>query len=253
MTQATFEEMLALAQSQSLSGWDFSWLNARTTEEPLPWDYRALVKERMAGAASLLDVGTGGGEFLAGLAPHPPLTWATEGYPPNVILARQRLEPLGIQVADTSQTDGILPFEDETFELVIDRHEGVLPGEVARVLKPGGRYITQQVGGQNAMELNRLLQDEPYFEYANITLRGDVEQLEAAGLSILQAREYMPDWTFYDLAGVVFYLTAVPWQIADFSVERYREKLLALHRQIERDGKLVIKEHRYLIEAVKPG
>jgi hypothetical protein len=36
---------------------------------------------------SLLDMGTGGGELLASMAPLPDV-WATEGYPPNVPIAR---------------------------------------------------------------------------------------------------------------------------------------------------------------------
>lgn len=40
-------------------------------------------------------MGTGGGEFLAGLQPLPPHTCATEGYPPNIPIAQQRLKRLG--------------------------------------------------------------------------------------------------------------------------------------------------------------
>lgn len=251
MKTTTFEEQLQLAQSQSLLGWDFSWLSARTEEEPLPWDYRATVKEHMAGVNALLDLGTGGGEFLSGLAPHPPLTCATEGYPPNVILARERLAPLGIQVFDVSQAEGRLPFDDASFDLIIDRHEGVIAAELYRVLKPGGRYVTQQVGGENAMELNRLLQDQPFYRYAGATLQHDAAQLQAAGFTILNAQEAFPAWTFFDLAGVIFYLTAVPWQIEDFSVQAYRDRLFELYQKIEQEGRLVIRQHRYLLEVQK--
>ena len=129
MDRTDFDQVVEEGLQQSLTGWDFSWLNARTQEEPLPWDYRPLALESVRGASALLDIGTGGGEFLASLfqppagVPVPALTWATEGYPPNVILARERLTPLGIQVADTSQqVDGALPFEDRTFDQIIDRH-----------------------------------------------------------------------------------------------------------------------------------
>ncbi len=261
---AKFDALLREAQAQQLKGWDFSWLNARTVEEPLPWDYRALALERMSGVSSLLDVGTGGGEFLAALlaefaktapltAPLPTSIWATEGYPPNVGLARARLEPLGVQVVDVSgETGARLPLADRTFDLVIDRHEGLPAAELARVLRRGGRYLTQQVGGQNCVEINRFLRDPRGYVYAGLTLDGMLADLEGAGLRVLAAREVFPAWTFKDVAGVVFYLQAVPWQVADFSVETYRERLHEIHRLIERDGGWTVHEHRLLIEASLP-
>ena len=52
----------------------------------------------MRDAATMLDMGTGGGEFLFSLHPLPKTVYATEGYKPNVPIARQRLEPLGVKV-----------------------------------------------------------------------------------------------------------------------------------------------------------
>lgn len=255
-----FEALLAEAQAQRLTGWDFSWLSARTIEEPLPWDYRALALERLRGVTSLLDIGTGGGEFLAALlhehaaaAPLPAALWATEGYPPNVPLARARLEPLGVHVVDTSgETGGHLPLPEHAFDLVIDRHEGLPAAELARVLRPGGRYLTQQVGGQNGVEINQFLGDPRGYTYASFTLEGMLREMQAAGLRVITAREVFPAWTFKDVAGVVFYLQAVPWQVTDFSVAAYRDRLYEIHRLIQRDGGWTVHEHRLLVEAELP-
>jgi SAM-dependent methyltransferase len=246
-----FEDQIQLALEQRLVGWDFSWLNQHSQEAPLPWDYRQLVVERLKNAASLLDLGTGGGEFLASLAPLPADTCATEGYAPNVRIARQRLEPFGVQVADMAAYGLKLPFEAKRFDLVIDRHEGVDLREVARVLKPGGRFLTQQVGGSNCFELNQWLQEKPETIYGDATLQREVEMAQRAGLRILQAHEAFPTLTFLDTAGVIFYLNAIPWQIEDFSVDAYREALFRLHQKIEEEGELIVHEHRYLLEAEK--
>lgn len=50
----------------------------------------------------------------------------------------------------------------------------------------------------------------------------------------------------------VYYLRAIPWQIEDFTVEGYRDKLLALHEQMEREGGLRLASHRFYLEAIKP-
>ena len=42
-----------------------------------------------------------------------------------------------------------LPFEDSSFSLVVSRHESYVASEVARVLRPGGLFLTQQLGGDS--------------------------------------------------------------------------------------------------------
>lgn len=45
--------------------------------------------------------------------------------------------------------DSQLPFEDNTFDIIINRHESFDINEVMRILKTNGIFITQQVGGKN--------------------------------------------------------------------------------------------------------
>jgi hypothetical protein len=52
----------------------------------------------MRAGTTLLDLDTGGGELLAASAPLPRRTIATEGWAPNVPVARDRLSPLGVEV-----------------------------------------------------------------------------------------------------------------------------------------------------------
>jgi len=69
----------------------FTPLYRLNQEFPLSWNYRNEVKFRIYGISSLLDMGTGGGEFLSSLSPLPANTCATEGYEPNIPVARNRL------------------------------------------------------------------------------------------------------------------------------------------------------------------
>ena len=80
-----------------IKGWDFSHIRGRYEEEDnLPWDYEKIIRSFLTDGMKLLDYDTGGGEFLLSLG-HPfENTAATEGYPPNVVLCKERLLPLGI-------------------------------------------------------------------------------------------------------------------------------------------------------------
>jgi hypothetical protein len=137
--------------------------------------------------------------------------------------------------------------------LILNRHGSFTGSELYRLLKPGGGFITQQVGGQNYAELNEALGDINGYTYAGWSLAAAREQLTAAGFQILEAREDFPLVEFFDIGAVVYYLKGVPWQVQDFTVEKYRDRLKAIHDEIEAKGKFVVTAHRFLIEAQKPG
>src|SRR5690349_15430472 len=89
-------DLLEEAERRRLRGWDLSY-DGRITSAP-PWDFEAIADACIAESPDLLDMGTGGGEWLS-QRPFPPgRTVATEAWPPNVALARARLAPLGAQV-----------------------------------------------------------------------------------------------------------------------------------------------------------
>ncbi len=248
-TDKKFELFLAEAESP-FSGWDFSIITStnRLAEAPLGWSYTTKILPHLLHADSLLDMGTGGGEFLSKLRPLPAQTYATEGYRPNIPIARNRLEPLGIQVLEVTD-DEFLPFDDNSFDLVINRHESYSPSEVHRILKPGGLFITQQVGGKNDHALNALFEAEHNDRWADWHLSTAVEALRQRGFDIVEQMEEFPIARYYDVGAIVYYLKAIPWQVPDFSVEKYREQLYKIHRQIEQDGYVDVPAHRFFLSA----
>jgi hypothetical protein len=233
-------------------GWDFSYVGktGRLKEAPLSWNYTGLVMRKLPEIGSLLDMGTGGGEFLSMLKPLPAQTYATEGYKPNVAVAKGRLEPLGITVVEADGEDA-LPFADEFFDLIINRHESFDAAEVFRIAKTGASFLTQQVGGENDLLLNRLLGAPIPEEYLHWNADYAVKQLKEAGFAIEDCREEMVPTRFYDVGAVVYYLRAVPWQIPDFSLENYADGLWEMHCRMEKDGYIDIPSHRFLVAAVR--
>ena len=250
-TQKSFDQLIEDALSIPFSGWDFSFLSDRWKTVNPNWDYPALARSRMQGISSMLDQDTGGGEMLSSLSPFPPHIWATENYPPNIPVAKDRLEPLGVQVI-SDYTISSIPLPDSSLDLILNRHGGYDETELLRLLRPGGAFLTQQVGGQNCIRLNELLQDKVEFMYSYWTKDVITRRLKDAGFKLLNVQEDFPPAEFTDIGVVVFYLRVISWQINNFSVENYRDRLHTIHKDILAHGPLKACEHRILVEARKP-
>lgn len=239
-------------ESHPFMGWDFSYLDGRMLEEQPPWSYLTRAGELMRQSTAVLDMGTGGGERLLRLREHwPEKVVATEDYPPNIALARERLGPLGVQVVVVALLrDGPMPFLDHEFDLVLNRHSGLNCDEVARILSPGGTFLTQQVHGLWAQDLLAVFGARP--QWPDETPDYYLPRLERAGLRIERAEDWQGRLVFTDVGAIVYYLKAVPWNVPGFSVERHREHLLGLQRRLENGEVLTFEARKYIIEACKP-
>lgn len=78
------KEIWKKEEEMSFKGWDFSYLNNRWEDEELPWNYDDILRKYLRPEYSLLDMGTGGGEFLLSLKHPYHKTSVTEMWPPNV-------------------------------------------------------------------------------------------------------------------------------------------------------------------------
>ncbi|MEV4824249.1 class I SAM-dependent methyltransferase [Micromonospora sp. NPDC049274] len=244
-------ELIAEAAAAPVAGWGFDWLAGRATEERPPWGYARLVADRMARADAALDVDTGGGEVLAEI-PHPPkVLTATEAWPPNVEIARRNLRPLGATVVAVAP-DSALPFRDNAFDLVVSRHPvGTDWAQTARVLRPGGTYLSQQIGPGTMRELSEAILGPlppPQSRHPETA----VAVAQAAGLRVVDLRRATLRAVFHDIGAVVWFLRKVVWTVPGFTVDRYRPELLALHHRITTEGPFIAHAQRYLIEATRP-
>jgi SAM-dependent methyltransferase len=254
MTRSTgvdFGELIAAGESEPVAGWDFSWFDGRATEERPAWGYARRLAERMGKATAALDIQTGGGEVLAGIGQAPPALAATESWPPNVELARRNLRSLGATVTAVDD-DADLPFPDDSFDLVVSRHPTVtLWAQIARVLRPGGSYFSQQVGaGSNRELIDFMMGPQPVGEARNPQRAAAAAQ--QAGLTVTDLREQALEVQFFDVGAVVYFLRKVLWTVPDFTVERYRDRLARLHDQIQAEGPFTCHAQRFLIEARQP-
>lgn len=257
-----FERLLQEAGSHPIEGWDFAWLRGRMSTASPPWSIAEIVTRHARESPDLLDMGTGGGEWLAALAYRPPRTVATESWPPNVDVAGARLRPLGITVVRTDgardnvaqqpdEQSGSLPFPGASFALISNRHESFVAAEVARVLTPGGSFITQQTGGNydpfyDALGLPRPIRGREW----NLALA--TTEVQAAGIDVLDSAEGNEETSYSDIGAIAWYLCAVPWAVAGFSLRSLRPNLRRLHERIRVDGQIVIQQPSFWLKGVKP-
>lgn len=85
-----FHQLMDEIDGFVFSGWDFSYMTdtGRMQEFPFKWNYFNKVKPYLSKIERLLGLGTGGGERLSKFRPLPRETYATEGYKPNVSIAK---------------------------------------------------------------------------------------------------------------------------------------------------------------------
>lgn len=230
-----------------IRGWDFSHIHGRYDEErDLPWDYEELVRKYLNRDSKILDYDTGGGEFLLSLNHPYEKTCATEGYPPNVALCKEKLLPLGIGFKECDDPSDI-PFEDEAFDLIINRHGDFEPREIYRLLRRGGMFITEQVGGDNDRDLVEAVLPGTDKPFAHLNLLEQRRRFEEAGFQIVQANEAYRPIKFYDVGAFVWFARIIEWEFPGFSVEGCFEALMKMQESIEKNGEISGTIHRYLI------
>ena len=174
---------------------------------------RMLDLARLTGAERVLDVATGGGHTALAFAPHVREVVATDLTPAMVDAAARHLADQGAtnvrcEVADAEA----LPYADAEFDVVTARfapHHFPDPGrfchEVARVLRPGGRFVMFDNMAPEEPDLDAFLQRfERWRDPSHVRAYRPSEweaMLAAAGLTVeelgpLERKVYQfDDWT----------------------------------------------------------
>ena len=251
MNEQLFKHIQSEEACARIHGWDFSHIHGRYEEEnDLLWDYKAEILRRLTPEMKILDIDTGGGEFLLSLNHPHKNTYAMEGYKPNAELCMQTLTPLGIHFKEGNA--GKIPFEDEFFDMVINRHGDFCAEEISRVLKKGGLFITQQVGAYNDRELVSLLQNEnapvPFPEQ---TLEIAKEKFKQAGFTVEKAQEHFGCIRLYEIGALVWFARIIEWEFVGFSGDKYLPQIENAQRQIEKDGSVSGRTHRFFLVCQK--
>ncbi len=173
--------------------------------------------------------------------------------------ARSTLSPLGVSLvvalgADDNTTTvrsrPALPFADDAFELVLNRHESFDAADVCRITKPGGRFVTQQVGSDEAASVRRLLDLGDLGPVWSLDVA--VRQLQGVGWRMERVLEDHPPLRFSDIAALVAYVRSTPWAFPHLDWDVACGHLRRLHEQAPITP-LEAMSHRFLVRCKKAG
>jgi len=235
-------------RARAFSGWMHD-VRVLPPDPPLPWDYAQVVRDAASAAVSALDLGTGGGERLAAMLPGlPARTVATEEWHINAPVAAARLVPLHVPLVRCSSL--ALPFAAGAFDLVLSRHEDFCPADVARVLRSGGRFVTQQVGHEDWRDIRAFFPEAVDFGDHHARYQ---REFAAAGMRVDRAERHEYAAVYATLGGFVYMLLTAPWLLPSLDVGRDIDRLLAFYAAVRTpDGGVRVTEIRELIVATKP-
>jgi hypothetical protein len=135
--------------------------------------------------------------------------------------------------------------------MVINRHGDFNPSEIYRVLKPGGLFITQQVGAENDRELVELLCGQTDLPFPDQYLKITMDRFSQTGFEILDGRECFRPIRFYDVGALVWFARIIQWEFPDFSVDHNLDRLLRAQMLLDREGVITGQIHRFILVAKK--
>jgi SAM-dependent methyltransferase len=245
----TFDELERIAESVGEPrGWDFS--RVRDARDPVPWDYADVLRRYLNSQDRVLDIGTGGGEQFLALAQEFGEGVGIDADPGRLRTARENRPPsLAGRVSFELMDARELHFGDGSFDVVLNRHTSVYPDEIARVLRPGGVFITQQVGPGNTRNICALFGCGPggtYEQEPDQDLATWVEAFEALGCAILARAEYDVGYYFLDLESLVFWHKAIPIP-EDFAIETHGRQVIQMVQAYSTPRGIGTNEHRELL------
>jgi SAM-dependent methyltransferase len=235
-SQQALDELLAGVRARR--GWDFTGMKER--RQPVPWDYLDVVPRYLRPSDEVLDVGTGAGERLRELAPSFGHGLGIDVDPEMVRLARENPAPGNLSFQVCSERLESVP---GTFDVILDRHAPFDLSAIAGRLRPGGYFITQQVGERNMACVKAALGQPPGPPPIGR------QPIAATGLRLLAFLEYDVEYVVRDIESLVFWLNALDANHADLDGKSALASAASLNRvlagNVDERG-FVTNEHRYL-------
>ena len=234
-----------------LDGWNFS--RVRAGRGPVPWEYMDVVRQYIKPSDRVLDIGTGGGEIFLSLAPYFGEGVGIDQNPAMIEAARRNQSAQSIDNISLVTMDGSdLRFDASEFDVVLLRHLRVYVSEIARVLRPGGYFITQMVGQRSSLNILDAFGWTPSSFGADWwqTVADLADQFRLHGCQVITRAEYDVPYWFHDLESFMFWLMSVPWP-EDIELQKHWQNINQILETSQTERGIETNEHRGLLVVQK--
>ncbi|MFD2211886.1 class I SAM-dependent methyltransferase [Virgibacillus halophilus] len=232
-----------------INGWDFS--DVKVTSTGVSWNFFNEVQGLCKSSDIILDIGTGGGESLLGISSSALLLVGIDLSNGMIETANANLQKSDICNVRFIQMDADrLQFPDDFFNVVSCRHSPFHANEIARVLKSGGTFITQQVCENDKRNLKTFFNRGQSFGEKEGTLKKRyVEELKTAGFSEMKVFDYDATEYYQRPEDLIFLLKHTPI-IPNFGEADTDCKMLKnfIHKNETAKG-IMTNSKRFMIEA----
>ncbi|WP_338786909.1 class I SAM-dependent methyltransferase [Metabacillus sp. FJAT-53654] len=173
-----------------LNGWDFS--KVKSISEGVKWDFYTEVTKRCKNTDVLLDIGTGGGEnilkiagsllFLVGID-------LSNGMMETALSNLRKSNLLNVRFCQMSSDD--LQFPTGFFDVISCCHAPFYSIEVAKVLRSGGLFLTQQVSEADKLNVKEAFgRGQSFGEIDGALKEKYIRELIEVGFSDVKSFDY---------------------------------------------------------------
>lgn len=199
---------------------------AKVTLEGALWDFNEEIKKKSKTSDILLDIGTGGGENVLTIASSFLFLMGIDLSNGMIETAQTNLKKADISNVRFSQmSSDKLEFPAEFFDVVTCRHAPFSSMEVAKVLKKGGYFLTQQVGVGDKINIKRAFNRGQLIEENGALLARYARELKESGFSEIQHFEYDATVYYQRPEDLIFLLKHTP-TIPNFGEENHDFEIL---------------------------
>jgi SAM-dependent methyltransferase len=238
-----------IAEVEPRRGWDFSRM--RVDRDPAPWGFLDVARRYLRPTDRVLDVGTGGGEKFLSLADAFGMGIGVDPDPAMIATARENTPPaLAERVSFIEGSAEALPVPDASCDVVLNRHAVVGVTEVTRVLRPGGYFLTQQVGVQNTFNIATLFGAGPGMGGEAIPPEQEVPALTEAfqrrAFALIAYGTYNVPYYFKDVESLLFWMRAIGIP-PDLDADRHWRDVNYLVAEYTTPRGIETNEHRELL------
>ncbi|MGN7764400.1 class I SAM-dependent methyltransferase [Paenibacillus sp. 22594] len=234
-----------------MNGWDFSKL--QVTSEGIEWDFYEEVIRRSKGTDVLLDVGTGGGENVLSIASSFHSVFGIDLSSGMMETAKSNLDKANISNVEFKlMSSDDLEFPFDSIDVVSCCHAPFFSNEVAKVLKNGGTFLTQQVSEGDKLNLKNAFGRGQAFGVADGTLKETyIRELKEAGFQSVESFDYNSVDYYHRPEDLLFLLKHTPI-IPHFGYEDKDFQILNDFIENNQTPKgIITNSKRFLIIAIK--